>query len=731
MGIMADMRRLAGRRWQRDSNRSGSAKTPPDRSGTTTSESPAAPSGPYPHPHPLSLRERGEAVRVWFWLGRYRTVLASFCVAMFLFTLLRVSLLAVYTSLPALFPGTLARILFVGLRFDVMAALVFVLPQAMHMTFVSDRLAAGRLSRCLLVMEWIIGFTVLPFLCVCEFLFFEEFQSRLNYIAFEYLVYPHEVFGNIWESYPVVPLLAGIAAVAIALLVPLWRWTRPALEVPLPWRRRCGLLFGLLGTFAVLWLTTGMKSMTVSDNRVANECSGNGLYTFVSNAWTCQLDYPDFYLTIAPQEAQQRVRRLVAEPDDQFPAAGNNCLDRDVHSPLPPRDWNVVLILEESFGSDFVGVLGDDRGLTPCFDALTKEGMLFDNFYATGNRTARALEAVLTSLPPIPTEAILKRSHSQHVETLARILARRGYQTVFVYGGRGLFDGMRSFTMNNGFGRFIEQSDYEHPTFENAWGVCDEDIFHKTLAECDRMDASGKPFFVTIMTVSNHRPYTYPDGRIDRPSNEQRRENAVQYADWALGDFFARARQRDFSRDTLFVILGDHGARVYGSLLFPMKSYRIPALMIPPDGHGNGTRCHTLASSLDIAPTIMGLLGGTYRSVFFGRDVLALKPSQGYALMQHNHDLALLDARHRMVVLGLEKAVSGFRLDPQTWKLTHMHRPDPDMRNNIIALFQTAHHMYVSETYFPALGAGSESSPVTEPPLRPVIGSRPRETSGN
>jgi phosphoglycerol transferase MdoB-like AlkP superfamily enzyme len=479
------------------------------------------------------------------------------------------------------------------------------------------------------------------------------------------------------------------------------------LQVPVPWPRRCALLGGVVLAIAALWSTTDMACIELSPNRVANECAGNGLYSVLHYAWTNRFDYEHFYLTTDPTDAYARVRTRIAAPGDRFHNDSPNPLDRTITSSRQRRDYNVVLVLEESFGSDFVGALGDQRGLTSCFDKLSQQGILFDNFYATGNRTARALEATLASLPPIPTESILKRDHNDRVYTLARVLADRGYQRVFVSGGRGSFDGVRAFTMTNGFEQFVELTDFASPTFTNAWGVCDEDTFGKAIEKFDELQADGRPFFALVLTVSNHPPFTFPPGRIElertRRGEARGRLNGVKYADWALGGFFDQARSHAFYDNTVFVVMGDHGARVYGAELFPIKSYRVPVLMRLPGGEGAGTRCSTLASSLDIAPTIMGVLGGAYRSVFFGRDALHIDPASGYALMQHNHDLALLESDHRMTVLGCPKSVRSFRLDRSTMSLSPDAQADPERIADAVCFYQAADELYYAEHHFPAV----------------------------
>src|SRR4029079_9414314 len=201
---------------------------------------------------------------------------------------------------------------------------------------------------------------------------------------------------------------------------------------------------------------------------------------------------------------------------------------------------------------------------------------------ASGNRTVRGMEGVLASFPPLPGESIVKRDLSDNVETVARVFQRDGYSTLFLYGGRGVFDGMRSFTVRNGYDRFVEQKHFEHPTFTTVWGVCDEDLYDRSVEELSSLSRSGRPFFATILSVSNHKPFTYPKGKIAADPDEKRRENAVSYSDYALGQVFKRARKEAFWTNTVFAVVADHGARVYGEQSIPIHSYEIPLLIVGP-----------------------------------------------------------------------------------------------------------------------------------------------------
>jgi phosphoglycerol transferase MdoB-like AlkP superfamily enzyme len=232
---------------------------------------------------------------------------------------------------------------------------------------------------------------------------------------------------------------------------------------------------------------------------------------------------------------------------------------------------------------------------------------------------------------------------------------------MFVYGGRALFDGMGGYLQRNGVQRIVDQGDFPSDTFHTAWGVSDEAIFDRALTEMDGMHATGRPFYTLVLSVSNHRPYQFPETGIRPDPSLRARENAVRYADHAVGRFLRQARSHPFFQNTLFVVMGDHGARVYGAAEIPLASYQVPILFYAPGVIPAGQRIATLASSLDVPPTILGVLGTEYDSKFFGHDLFRIDPAAGRALMTHNNEIALL-RDNRMAVLGLHGATTLYDL---------------------------------------------------------------------
>jgi phosphoglycerol transferase MdoB-like AlkP superfamily enzyme len=598
---------------------------------------------------------------------------------------------------------------------DLFAAVWLTLPLLFWFLILPDRFFRARWRRGIFWAACLLFWFGEIFLLFVEYYFFDEFRSRFNTVAVDYLQYPKEVSGNIWDSYPVVLILVICFLVALGWVLLASRLFRLLWEEPLKTRSRLeklaavGAMIGALAPLAATGLALGglmdvpihLTRAHVSGDRTLNEIADNGALSFFGAALTHHLDYGAFYTTLPRAEAYQRVRRMLEETNSQFGDPGDSVLRQIAGDSSRPR-LNVVIFLEESLGSEFWGCLGRTNTLTPEMDKLAaEEGLLFTNLYASGNRTVRGMEGVLSSFPPLPGDSIVKRDLSDNVETVARILKRDGYDTVFLYGGRGVFDGMRSFAVRNGYDRFIEQKHFPHPTFTTIWGVCDEDLFARAVEEFRELNKAGRPFLATVLSVSNHKPYTYPKGRIPEDPDQKRRESAVKYSDFALGQFFRAAKKEAFWTNTVFAVVADHGARVYGSQTIPIQSYEIPLVITGPAVVKGPRRIGQLGGSLDVSPTLLGLVGRPYQSLFFGRDLLNCSPAQGRALLNHNRDIGLL-AHDRLVVLGLMKNNEFYGGDPKQVEMELLPKPadnDRELEKDAAAIYQVADDLYMHRRY--------------------------------
>jgi phosphoglycerol transferase MdoB-like AlkP superfamily enzyme len=632
--------------------------------------------------------------------SRYGFAAFYFLSLLFCWSVLRIALLFAFPPATPTIAGV-ARAIAAGFPRDLFAGLLQTIPLLLWLLVLSDKTFSARWHRIFMFTISFLAAFVQIFLLFAEFFFFEEFRSRFNTVAVDYLLYPYEVFVNIWESYHVALFLVVCLVLSLAWTFAASRLFARMWEIPCSAKSRLLHLANALAGAALLALVLNLKGPRVSNDRALNEIANNGVISFAVAAWTHNLDYSAFYKTMPSDEAFQRARRLLAEPKAQFQEQGHSIRRLIAGDPARPR-LNVVLFLEESLGSEFWGCLGRPDTLTPEMDKLAAaEGILFTNLYASGNRTVRGMEGVLSSFPPLPGDSIVKRDLSDHVETIARVLKRDGYATLFLYGGRGVFDGMRSFAVRNGYDRFIERKHFDHPTFTTVWGVCDEDLFTHSVEEFRSLAQAGQPFFATILSVSNHKPYTYPKGKIPEDPDQRRRENAVKYSDYALGQFFRLARNERFWTNTIFAVVADHGARVYGQQSIPIHSYEIPLVIAGPAVVKSPARVSQLGCSLDVAPTLLGLLGRPYETLFFGRDLLNLPPEQGRALLNHNRDIGLL-ARDRLVVLGLMQTSEFYQGNPKLVDMTPLPHPaesDLELENDAIALYQIADDLYTHQRY--------------------------------
>lgn len=529
-------------------------------------------------------------------------------------------------------------------------------------------------------------FALLTFGVVSEWVFWDEFSTRFNFIAIDYLLYTHEVVANIVQSYPVGWIFGGIALVALGL-------TRLSLPPPLfvapvpPFRRR--VVRGVVGGLALPALVVALPATPVdATNPYTEELSRNGLVSLVRAGWENELDYRRFYATLPQDRADTLlaglgVRRVPLSQPQDGPAM------MSVPAPLAAfkrAPKHIVLVTVESLSADYMSAFGNTQNLTPNLDRLAGESLFFTRFYATGTRTVRGLEAVSLGTPPVPGQAIVRRPKNQRLAMVGQLAAVQGFEPVFLYGGNGFFDNMNAYFGGNGY-RLVDRGDIpaEKVTFENAWGVADEVLFGQTIDELDRADAAGKRVFAHVMTTSNHRPYTYPDGRIDIPSPGGR-PGAVKYTDWAIGDFLQKARAKPWFADTLFVILADHCASAAGKTRLPVDRYHIPMWFYAPELLAPA-RYERLMSQIDLPPTLvqaMGLKGGAH---FFGQSIFDGAAPERVFISNYQELGYLKDGV--LTVLRPKRQVESYRVDPQTDASTPAPVA-PTLRDEAIAYYQTA-----------------------------------------
>jgi phosphoglycerol transferase MdoB-like AlkP superfamily enzyme len=588
---------------------------------------------------------------LWFqndkiYSGKWKWVTVAFYIVL-------LSLLLFTDIFPSDFNGSLyqAIIAYVIFRFAVFLLLLFT-KKPVRIVW----------RKAILYFLFFLAIFILCFNAVSEYFFWDEFTSRYNFIAVDYLVYTNEVIGNIKESYPIAWIVLVVALIALAIFFVAKRSLDTAVTGQNRFKKRSvnGMLFIALAFVVFFFVNSNWKNF--SNNEVANEIAGNGIYDFFKAFRNNELDFYKFFQTIPDKEAFTILRKELQEPYSKFTSDDVFNIDREIAYPEGEKQYNVVMISVESLSADFLQHFGSQKNITPYLDSLIPHSLFFQNLYSSGTRTVRGLEALSLSIPPTPGQSLVKRPGNHNLFTLGSVFRSKGYTSQYIYGGYSYFDNMQQFFGDNGY-EVIDRSAIPSKDiqYQNIWGVCDEDAFKMALGKLDADHATGKPFFAQVMTVSNHRPYTYPENKIDIPPGTQSREGAVKYTDYSINYFLQQARSKPWFNNTIFVIVADHCAAVAGNVSLPVPSYHIPMWIYAP-GIIQPRIEERLTAQIDIAPTILGLLNMRYTSKFFGKDVLHSAAGNETAFISTYQGLGML-TKEQLVVQMPPKGLKVFAPD--------------------------------------------------------------------
>ena len=566
--------------------------------------------------------------------------------------------------------GKLLEILLQGVRVDIIQLCLLAIIPLLLAPFLAHQ-KTFNIWRKFTYFWVILSIVLLVFLEAATPGFIAEYDIRPNRIFVEYLIYPKEVFGMLWRGFKG-DIFTGVGFTLLAIWA-MRRFMQPWLNASPTWsNKKVWVIWPLILLLTAFGIRSSLGHrpanpalFAISQDSMVNSLVLNSAYSVFYAIYGLQHESKssDIYGKMPKAE----LFKLTSAQDTDIPTL-------KTLTPSVKRDkpLNLVIILQESLGATFVESLGGVP-VTPNLEKLKQQGIWLEQLYATGTRSVRGIEAVTAGFQPTPADSTVKLSLSQkNFFTLAALLGKQGYSTEFIYGGESHFDNMRGFFMGNGFQQIIEEKDFKNPVFVSSWGVSDEDLLNKTHDQLLAHHASGKPFFTLAFSSSNHAPFEFPDGRIELYEQPKGTDNnAVKYADYAMGEFFKKAQASAYWKETVFLIVADHDIRVRGDTLVPIEHFHIPGLILGADIKPK--KITSITSQIDLPVTVLSLMGISAQHPMTGRD-LSSEPADylGRAMMQYNFNFAWMEQTpdaNSVVVLREDKPAAFGVYDAKNKKL--------------------------------------------------------------
>jgi len=542
----------------------------------------------------------------------------------------------------------------IGMRFDLIIVSYILLPLGLAL-LLPDGLAKRKVA-----LLWLTGaFSFTFFLAIVTLDFYHEFHNRLNSIAFQYLKEdPATVSSMIWNGFPVLRYL-----LLWLLITAIYGYgIRKIAQATSFGQQTAHFATRIIITILIIvFIIIGARGGTVrsgpplrwgdafqSSHLFANHLALNDSYTFIKALKNVsnEVKGKKWLKSLPKEEALVLTRTMILTDRDTLLASETQKILRrhePKKSPVNKDIKNIIVILMESFIAKYVGAYGHDYGITPEFDQLTKQGLFFDHFFSNGTHTHQGMFATFSCFPNLPGfEYLMQQPQGRNAFSgLPALLKRRNFNDLYVYNGDFSWDNQQGFFRNQGLSNFIGRHDYINPKFKDrTWGVSDEDMFSRAVIELDKID-SEQPFFAMLQTLSNHTPYALPDTlafpEISNMGEYSEHLTAMKYSDWALGQFFNSIKNKPYYNETLFVILGDHGFGVQPQISdIDLLRFHVPLLLIAPGLTAEyGERIETIATQVDVVPTVLSLLGKSFTHQCWGRDILSLEQSdKGFGVIK-------------------------------------------------------------------------------------------------
>lgn len=455
------------------------------------------------------------------------------------------------------------------------------------------------------------------FILISDLGLFAEWGSKINHKAISYLIYPKEALASAKTS-PVFLLMFIFLIKTAAEIILLKTIIKKILDIHINWAIKSGFAILLL-FFVFVGIRGGLQTFPIdrswsyfSDKTLLNQAAVNSTW----NAMAAITEKDEFevnpYNFVPNSEAEAIFSNLTS--------VGKTKSSNSIFKTAKP---NIIIIMLESWGAETVGVLNKETDATPYFSALTKEGLLFTQFYSTGFRTEQALAAIVAGFPSQPKTTIIRKfGKFDKMPSLAKSLAAINYHTSYYYGGDLKFANTEAYLKSSGFKKIIGQNDFKYKLY-NEWGAFDEDLFAFTSLDYNN---NPQPFFSIIMTSTSHEPF---DNRVEKVFKDMGLAgdylNVVHYTDKALHHFIDSSKKEKWFQNAVFIMVADHTNRLPKNRQnFEIERHWIPCLIYGPalKDEFRGKTVNHAASHIDIPAIVLSQLNHDYKQFIWSKNVI-------------------------------------------------------------------------------------------------------------
>lgn len=465
---------------------------------------------------------------------------------------------------------------------------------------------------------WILV-VICSFFTVINFNIYREWGTKVNFRTFEFAINsPKEALASSGSSPLVlsfsVLLILIIAGFLLSNKIISWNISRKGY-----WLGKATLSI-LLAGLLVLSIRGGLQDAPMNESMAYYSTNLTLNYAAVNTEWGLATDIKNAkyntknpYQYFSRDHAKQTVAAYYQKPD----SAGMQVLNTS----RP----NVVLIIMESHTGNVVESLGGEPGISNSIERLKQEGIFFDQIYSAAGRTDKGVVAVLSGFPAQASRSIMKENSKQSaIPSLSQVFSANGYVTPFFYGGESRFANMKSYLLSHGVKKIIDKSSFDKKYLNSSWGAFDGPVYQRMTEE---LASEQQPFFATMLTLTNHEPFGLPvPPRFKGSSTEDKFRSTAFYADSCLGAFIEHAKGQPWYKNTLFVVVADHGHFLPRTDLeiFDPRRYRIPLLFFGPavKPEFRGKTISMIGGQTDIANTLLTQLNMDSEVFTWSKDLL-------------------------------------------------------------------------------------------------------------